>query len=223
MEKNLRRAARIALQLPVRVTGHEEPTGKWQEIGETLDVSRTGVSLKLARRVTRGQVLYLSLPLPWRLRLHGHAEASYQVYAVVQRVRPGAKPGERCVGLEFVGEHPPRGYLDKPWTLYKPAEWRGESRRRHPREYRAEVACVTYLDEHGGIIRQEIGRTVDVSRKGARICVQQPPAEFDIVRVMAPESGFEGDALVVAQTRRQEGFYHLSLCFLGCEWPLGGK
>lgn len=220
MEKNRRRAARLQLALPVRVTGHGEHEGQWQEISETLDVSRAGVRLSLARKVRRGQVLHLMLPLPWRLRQHGHADPSYRVYAVVQRVLPSSQPGLKQIGLEFIGEHPPASYLERPWATYQPAEWRGENRRRTPREFRSEVVWVVYLDEEGHAVAQEGGRTVDVSRSGARVCVQQPPKDFSLVRVTAPECGFESLALVVNHSRRESGLHHLSLHWMGAEWPM---
>jgi hypothetical protein len=220
MEKNRRRVARLALSLRARVAGHDEREGKWQELTETVDVSRAGVSLTLSRRVRRGQVLHLSMPLPWQMRQHGHADPSYQIYALVQRVLPSPKPGVKLVGLEFVGEHPPQAYLEKPWGLFRPAEWRGENRRRSPREYVSEPVWVVYLDEYGREVAQEGGRTVDVSRQGARVCVRQPPDEFDLVRIIAPESSFESLAYVVARHRTEQGFSHLRLRLVAGEWPV---
>jgi hypothetical protein len=220
MEKNRRRVARLALSLRALVTGHDERAGKWQELTKTVDVSRAGVSLTLSRKVRRGQVLHLALPLPWQMRQHSHAEPSYQIYALVHRVLPSPQPGVKIVGLEFVGEHPPRAYLEKPWGVFRPAEWRGENRRRAPREYVSEPVWVVYLDEHGRQVAQEGGRTVDVSRQGARVCVQQPPEDFDLVRLIAPDSGFEGLAYVVGRHRTEQGFSHLCLRLVASEWPM---
>lgn len=220
METNRRRMTRVPLGLPVRITGYEKQIGKWQELSETMDVSCSGVRLKLTRKVQRGQVLHLSLPLPWRMRQHGHGEPSYHVYALVQRILPTDQPGVKSLGLVFVGEYPPKSYLEKPWETYKPSAWKGEERRRSPREYRSEVAFVVYLDDAQREISQEVGQTVDVSRKGARICVQKPPEEFDLIKVIAPESNFESLGIVLGIRIGQAGFHHLNICWLGQEWPM---
>src|SRR5204863_428279 len=91
--------------------------------------SRTGVTLRLRHRVRHGNVLYVSLPLPQRLRSHGMDEPEYRVYALVRRVHP-VKDGIRVTALEFVGEQPPIGYLDKPWATFQTQPWTGAERRR---------------------------------------------------------------------------------------------
>ena len=52
------------------VVGYDRKTGKWEECAETVDASRTGITLLMNRRVRHGSVLYLTLPLPARLRNH---------------------------------------------------------------------------------------------------------------------------------------------------------
>ncbi len=88
---NRRRCERFRLSIPARITGFEKKAGKWNEMAETIDVSRTGVNLRMRRRVRHGTVLYMTLPLPSKLRGHGYAEPSYNVYALVRRVEPATK------------------------------------------------------------------------------------------------------------------------------------
>src|SRR5438132_7630023 len=123
MESNRRRTARLRLSLSVRVTGHDRRSGKWQELTTTEDVSRTGIQMNLRQRVRRGTVLHITLPLPWKLRQHGHFDPTFQTYAWVAGVRRSEQVGMRLVGLEFLGAHPPAGYLEKPWAIYRPPGW----------------------------------------------------------------------------------------------------
>jgi hypothetical protein len=87
-------------------------------MGQTVDVSRTGVTLQMRTLVRHGTVLYITLPLPSKLR--ATASVQHNVYALVRRVQP-AKGGLRIVALEFLGEHPLPAYFRKPWAIYKTA------------------------------------------------------------------------------------------------------
>src|SRR2546425_12123419 len=80
---NRRRCERFKLSIPARVTGYDRRNGKWHEMTETIDVSRTGVKLRLRRRGKHGKGLYIKLPFPGKLRAHGFAQQSYKVYTLV--------------------------------------------------------------------------------------------------------------------------------------------
>jgi len=218
-DNNRRRCERLGLSLPVRVTGHDRRGGQWVEMAESLNVSRTGVKLRLQRRVHHGHVLHLMLPLPWQLRQHGHAKPSYQTYALVRRIEP-SENGRCVVGLEFLGEYPPPRFIDQPWAVFRAAEWKGPSRRRLPREHRAEAVWLQYLTAGLGVVEQGSGRTENVSRGGARVCVQSPLAEFDLIKVTVVESGFESLAAVTNRYLGEDGFERLCLQLIGQEWPL---
>ena len=214
--ENRRRCERLRLSLPVRVVGHDRKSGKWEEMSETLNVSRTGMRLRLRRRVRIGNVLHLMLPLPWRLRQHGHANPSYNVYALVRRVEP-PRQGSRIIGLEFLGEYPPPGFVEKPWASFRPQQWAGKERRRHEREFRAEVVWLEYLTDSMQIIAQGGGRTEDLSRSGVRICVESAPPEFDVVKILLPEHGFESLAFLTNRYLAKDGLERLCLRFIGRE------
>ena len=220
MEKNRRQTARLPLYLPVRVTGYDRAGGKWQEITQSGDVSRSGVRLPLKHRVRRGMVLHLSLAMPWQMRQHGHDEPTYQVYALVRRVLPASAPGVKMIGLEFIGARPPAGYLEQPWLIYRPSEWKGAERRRWTRQHHSESVWVVYLDEQRQEVGQEAGQTVNISRGGARICVQRPPQEAELIKVVAYERGFASAALITEHVRRADGLHHLCVQFLEGEWPV---
>ena len=163
--ENRRRTERFRLSIPVRATGYDRKGGKWNEIGQTIDVSMTGINLRMHKRVRSGTVLYLTLPLPVKLRSHGYSDSTYNVYAIVRRVDPPRR-NERFVGLEFIGEHPPTGYLENPWAVFRTAKWSGHERRRAPRSVKRQAVL-------GRIPRREQeasgkGRGPDRKRESAR-------------------------------------------------------
>ncbi|HXG93798.1 MAG TPA: PilZ domain-containing protein [Blastocatellia bacterium] len=217
--RNRRRCERFKLSIPVRVIGSDRKNGKWDEMAETIDVSRTGVNLKLRKNVRHGTVLFITLPLPVKLRSHGYSEPSYNVYALVRRVEPQRK-GMRVVGLEFLGEHPPVGFLEKPWLVFRTKRWSGAERRREPREQRAEAVTVEYFSETMEPICKEDARTENISRSGLRIAVREAPAEFDVIRVTSVRRGFESFAKVRNRYLGKDGLERLCLQFNGNHWPL---
>ncbi|HZS07993.1 MAG TPA: PilZ domain-containing protein [Blastocatellia bacterium] len=216
--KNRRRHPRSDLAIPVRVTGHELESGQWVEITHSFNVSRSGVGLRLCRKVRHGQVLCLMLPLPMHLRQHGHEETGYRAYALVRRVGP-PQGGVRAVGLEFLGEQPPQRYADTPWAIFHAAEWKGTDRRRSARIHCSAPVWLQYLNGELEVIEQGGGWTENVSRGGARVCVESPALDFDLVRVTVVESGFESLAAVTNRYLKEDGLMRLCLQFIGREWP----
>ncbi|HJQ69267.1 MAG TPA: PilZ domain-containing protein [Blastocatellia bacterium] len=214
---NRRRCERFRLSIPARLTGFDKKAGKWNEMAETVDVSRTGVNLRMRRHVRHGNVLYVTLPLPQKLRSHGYAEPSYNAYALVRRVDP-PRNGLRLVGLEFIGEHPPMGYLDKPWASFQTRKWGGANRRRRDRREQVEIVVIEYFDESMKLVAKEMGRTENISRGGMRVCVRTPPPEFDTIRVSCHARGFESFAAVSNRYVGKDGFDRLCLKFLNGEW-----
>jgi diguanylate cyclase (GGDEF)-like protein/PAS domain S-box-containing protein len=212
--KNRRRCERFKLSLPARVTGHDRKTGKWTETGQTADVSRTGATLSLSRRVRHGSILHLTLPLPPKLRTHGHSESSYKVYAIVRRVEP-PRDGIRMIGLEFVGENPPAGYQEKPWALFHSRRWTGAGRRREPREDRMEAVTIEYLTEGMESLGHEPALSENRSRSGMRILLQNAAPDFDMLRIYGPEPNAEKIAAVCNRYTGSDGFERLCLRFTG--------
>jgi hypothetical protein len=213
-DSNRRRCERLKLSLPARVTGYDRLKGKWNEMVQTTDVSRTGTNVMMRRHVRHGTVVYLTLPLPAKLRSHGYADSSYNVYALVRRVEP-AKNGMRLVGFEFLGEHPPAGFLENPWMTFRTREWSGIERRRPPRHARAEMVSVEYLTESMYSLGKDLGRTENVSSTGARICVRTaPPPEYDIIRFSCSELDFECFARVCNRYLGKDGKERLCLQFI---------
>jgi hypothetical protein len=189
---NRRRFERFALSIPVYVTGYDRSCGQWHEMTRTLDVSRLGARLKLRRRVQHRTLLHLALPLPMRLRCYRHYDPSYSVYALVRRIEP-IKDGFRVVGVEFIGEHPPGGYCNKPWATYM-TKWDGAERRRALRQKRIESVHIEYFNEAMECIAQEVAATEDISSGGMRVVVKTAPPDFEMVRVTCSSLGIESFA-----------------------------
>ncbi len=115
------RRERLRLCIAASVTGYDQTQGKWHEIARTVEVSRTGASLRIRRRVAHGSVLQLTLPLPAELRQHDHGDPAYEVFAIVRRVEPvidSIVDGGNQVDVDFLGRRPPVGYLSKPWATF---------------------------------------------------------------------------------------------------------
>jgi hypothetical protein len=218
-DDNRRRCDRFKLAVPARVTGYDRKSGKWHEMTETLDVSRTGLTLRLRRRVRHGMVLYITLPLPTKLRSHGYTDPGYNVYALVRRVEP-PKKGLRVVGFEFLGEHPPAGYLERPWAVFRTKKWVGTERRRASRIERSELVRLEFLTESMESLAREETRTENLSRKGFRVAVKAAPMEFDIVRVLCPGRNFECLAALRNRFVGKDGRERLCLQLIDKDWPL---
>jgi hypothetical protein len=186
-------------------------------MAETIDVNRTGLRLRLRKRVKPGTVLYLTLPLPSKLRSHGFAEQSYNVYTLIRRVDP-PRQGVRVVGVEFIGENPPAGYLKKPWAVFRPIRWGGSERRRPHRCAQIERVRIDYFDESMLLLSQEEAMTENVSRFGLRISGTMAPAEFDMVMVSCPSLKFESMATLRNRYMGKDGIERICVQ-LDKEWP----
>jgi hypothetical protein len=112
MPTERRKTQRTVLAIPLRVQGFLADGSTWDEMTNTLDVSVGGACFGLHHVVELGQVLFLSLPLPKRLRQYDPMDASYRIYSLVRSVR---RRGEQPrVGVMFFGKHPPRGFHERP-------------------------------------------------------------------------------------------------------------
>jgi len=214
-----RRTERVALSLPALVVGHDRSRGKWKETAKTIDVSRAGASIAMNSRPRHGQILHLRLPLPGEHRTHGYSEPGYSVYAIVRRVELPLG-GLRVVGVEFYGEQPPPGFLEKPWACFKSAEWTGLDRRLEPRHLRSDPVLFEYLDESMRLIKEEEAMLENLSETGMRIVVKSAPREFDLVKVGDIGNSFKSMAAVRNRFVDADGLERLCLKLIGNRWPL---
>jgi curved DNA-binding protein CbpA len=216
---NRRRFERIRLTVIARVTGHDRIRGKWEEIAETMDVSRKGAALRMSTRLRHGAILRLEIALPPAMRSHGFAEPTFRVYAAVRRIGP-LEDGYRVIGVEFMGEEAPPGYFERPWATFKIDSWQGPERRREPRINKSEVVSIRYLNESMEVIRQEVAVTENVSPGGARVFVKGAPSEVETIRIMNLSHSFESLAAVCNRYIGNDGFERICLKFLDNKWPV---
>ena len=85
-------ALRMALRLPIVVSGRAEDGAAWSEPTETDDISTSGALFHLNQRVTRGERLYI--------RAHRPDGAPIESTAMVIRVAP-AIYGTARVGVQI--------------------------------------------------------------------------------------------------------------------------
>jgi PilZ domain-containing protein len=85
-------ALRMALRLPIVVSGRAEDGSAWSEPTETDDISTSGALFHLNQKVNRGERLYL--------RTHRPDGAPIEVTALVVRVAP-AIYGTARVGVQI--------------------------------------------------------------------------------------------------------------------------
>jgi hypothetical protein len=85
-------ALRMALRLPIVVSGRAEDGSAWSEPTETDDISTMGALFHLNQKVSRGERLYL--------RAHRPDGAPIEVTAVIVRVAP-AIYGTARVGVQI--------------------------------------------------------------------------------------------------------------------------
>lgn len=216
---NRRRAPRLSMKLPARVTGFDRSEGRWTEMAHTVNASRSGVALTLGRRVEPGIILHLLAPLPVKLRGHGYVDQGYSVFAIVRRAEP-PKDGVRLVGLEFFGEHPPAGYKEKPWRAFLTTEWAERSRRREPRVERAEPFGITYLDESRNPVGEDFGLTENVSPSGARVRLRAKAPDVDLINVLGMGQPFETRAVIRGRYVGKDGGERLCVQFLDAFFPV---
>ena len=69
------------------------------------------------------------------------------------------------------------------------------------------------------LVELEQGCTENISREGARICVNTPPADFSAVRIVIPEKDFKSPAKVTNRFLGKDGIQRLCVELVGHQWP----
>jgi len=127
--------------------------------------------------------------------------------------------GSRVVGVEFLGEQPPPGFIEKPWASFRPLEWAGRDRRLEPRRQTSSPVVVEYLDESMRVVKDEKARMENVSDSGMRVVVRSAPPEFDLVKVGDIDNSFKSMAAVRNRFVDSDGLERLCLKLIGNKWP----
>lgn len=205
--KNRRRHERFRLSIPARVNGFSVQADEWQEMTQSIDVSRGGVLLRLHRQVEEGMILFLTMPLPVKLRNYDYFDTSYSVYSIV-RWAQSAENGTWLAGLEFLGDQPVSDSSDL-----------GKSDQRSlPNKRVTKIVGIEYFNQALDYIKRESAFAENLSRDGMRVCVKEPPAQFDLVRITSKPDSFESFATVTSRYVGTDGFERICLQFIDNEW-----
>jgi len=210
-----RRQPRLALTMPVRVSGFGADGQPWTEMSTVKDATASGAAFLLKHPVTRGHVLHLSLPLPKRFRSYDLGDASYHVYVLVRSARPEA--AAQRVGVMFLGKHPPRGFDKEPAGLYllpnDPAPARARERRTGTR---LDIFVNVRLTRREGLSEAHEERTIaeNIGRHGARVMSALPVGAGEVLLFTEIDGDFETRAQICGVYVGPDNIPRLNLHFL---------
>lgn len=244
-----RRESRQTLKLPVRVKAFADDGQAWQERTLSQDTSAGGLSFHLKGSVSRGQVVFLELPLPRRLRQYDLDSPAYGVYAIVRDVA-WSEPAAR-VGVMFFGKTPPRAFERNPSARFllpsdlprggaspqPPAAARprrpaapaprddGAGRRQATRFELFVNFRLQQVDERGLVLREELTVTENLGLGGVRVRTTLDCAQGAILTLRELGGTFESRVEVRDAWRGPDGVRRLNLKFLDGRTaePLLGK
>ena len=220
MTQERRHQARIGITLPVKVQGYGGGED-WTEMATVKDACPGGAAFRLRHKVSRGEVLLLSLPLPKRFRAFDATEASYRVYALVRDVH--TESGGIRVGVMFLGKHPPRGYdRTQPNRYLLPEDGPLTSRQERRVHSRLDIHVnirLTRLQAEAGARYEEITIAENIGRGGARVLTSLPVVKGELVLLQEVGGPFESRAEVRNVFIGADRIPRLNLRFLDRQAP----
>ena len=209
----------MSLSLPVQVRGHDTKNEPWDEMTTSDDASFGGASFPLLEHpVMRGQVLFLSLPLPKNFRQYAVTEASYKAYALVRHV--ARSEGVTRVGVMFLGQKPPKGYEENPGGRFllpsdpRPPAPGQKERRRHERFEIFLNLRLKRTDPSTGRVQEETTVTENVSAGGARVRTGMGVSKGEVLMVEEVAGAFRMRAEIRNLYIGKDGVPRLNLTFL---------
>lgn len=244
-ENKSRRIQRISMSLPIKIEVRVNDQTNWEEVTRLFDVSTYGAGFTLTRPVKRGRLISLTLPMPRRLRGYDLSEPQYNIWGIVRRCIQTESPvtGETSysVGVAFIGQHPPREYLDDPslffdithreedgfWHIRLADKNPDESdlppdQRRHSR-YRIPVNITAELiDENGNALMVEETVTENISLSGASIFSTLEVEVGSFVRVTSEQYNTSIISIVRGKRIGEDGIPRLHVEFIDHFFPLEG-
>ncbi len=242
-EKESRRISRISMPLPVRVEVKIDQSNSWDEITRMQDVSNFGTGLSLKRPVKRGRLVYLTMPMPRKLRNFDFAEPQYKVWGIVRRClrNTNTKIDNYGVGVAFIGKEPPQSFFEDPSTLYDishraqeglwhittqpdipdesdlPKELRRHSRFPIPISFKLET-----LDDNENVIAAEETVSENLSLSGASVFTSLPAEVGSFVRVTSEQFNVSIISIVRGKRLGDDNIPRLHIEFIDRLFPLEG-
>ncbi len=240
-----RRIQRIAMQLPIRVEVSVDKKTKWDEITRIKDVSVFGTGFILTRPVKRGRLVYLTIPMPRKLRNYDFAESQYRIWGIVRRclkINEAISNAEKySLGVGFIGKKPPDSYWANPAMIYDISHREGsefwslreadphpdekelpQDVRRHSRLKLPTNITVEMLDDAGNVITNELTVTENISYSGAAIYSTLSPEVGSFVRVKSEQYNVSIISIIRGVSVGKDKIQRLHVEFIDRFFPLEG-
>ncbi len=240
-----RRMQRISMQLPIKIEVRVDQQKTWDEITRTRDISAFGTGFILSRPVKRGRLVFLTIPMPRKLRNYDYAESQYKVWGVVRRcitiTEPISKAEKYSIGVAFIGKEPPEDFLENPATVYdiiirdendfwkiKEAESNPDETnlpcevRRHSRIKLPTNITVEILDDDGNPIVSEQTVTENISYSGAAIYTTLSPPVGSFVRLNSDQYNVSIISIIRGVRVGTDNIQRLHIEFVDRFFPLEG-
>jgi hypothetical protein len=239
-----RRIQRISLPLPVRVEVRVSGAYVWNEITRLSDVSAYGAGFNLKRPVKRGRLVLMTMPMPRQLRSYDYSEPQYKVWGLVRRcisIGRSATEPSYAIGVAFIGNKPPEGYVNNPSKLYDTKPRNGEGFwhlteaanlpddrelpndiRRQTRFFIPEALTLDILDEEGNVTKSETTVTENVSLGGASVFTSFDITAGSFLRVSSDRYNIKIISVVRGKRIGPDGITRLHLEFIDRHFPLEG-
>lgn len=231
-----RRAARIALPLPVRVEVEDDRNTKWKEVTSLISTSNIGAGFYSSRKIPIGRLILLSLPLPRQMRFFDESNPQYEVWALVRHCHPRSVLDSSAyhVGVAFAGKFSPASYKENPQRIYKICGikdgglWEiiedGEESapRKNPRYPIPVEVFVASLNENKDMVGGERTVTENISLGGAAVFSNLEAEIGEYVKVISDRHNFTSLAIVRNRRIGEDKLPRLHLEFIESQFPLDG-
>ena len=240
-----RKTRRISIQLPIKIEVSVDKKVKWDEITRIRDVSVFGIGFISSRPVKRGRLIYMTIPMPRKLRNFDFAESQYKLWGIVRRcikIREAISNAEKySIGVGFIGKKPPDSYWGNPAMVYDISHrdssefWSireadpfpdernlAEDVRRHTRLKLPTNITVEILDDASNVISSEHTVTENISYSGASIYTTLSPPVGSFVRVKSEQYDVSIISIVRGVRIGADKIQRLHVEFIDRFFPLEG-
>lgn len=240
-EKSRRIRERIALTIPVRVSG-SDGSYVWSEKSRLRDATSFGARIALSRPTEPGRLLHVVGAIPQSMRCFDYTEDEYRVWSLVRSVRLLDRKSDQGalveIGVAFVGKSAPASFEADPSRRYEIAKSEGglwsvkedanealseisvSDKRKETRHPAPLEVLIEAFEENGSLSPGEETVTENISPHGAAVFTTLNLSPGRFVRISSKQ--YPHSALGVVRNHRlgADGIARLHLEFVGGEWRL---